>query len=138
MNSGSDDGTRQAIQAAYDSQSDALAHKDWPGALAHAAPDFVGVGVGGDRLTFLERLRRMPHLSLITSLRMRADIQKIAVRGAEAMVQVRTRSVVTVMDPQTRRPVSEVAVYTLMDQWTRTAQGWRLEHSRELAVSRFH
>lgn len=129
---------RKSLQANYNDRDGAVGRKDVDGALAHYAPEFVGVGVAGKTHDLKEE--RADFVKTFTTLNLRtSDIKTtidkltLAKTGSEAAATVSRHGVLLIVDPQTKLNNVLVLDGTYQDTWVKRAGAWRL--TREQTVS---
>ncbi len=130
--------TQKALQANYNDRDAAVSRKDVDGALAHYAPEFVGVGMAGKSHGLKEE--RADFVKTFTTLNPRtSDIKTtigklvLAKADTEAAATVSRHGVLLIVDPQTKLNNVLVLDGTYLDTWTKRAGVWRL--TREQTVS---
>lgn len=129
---------RKALQANYNDRDAAVCRKDVDGALAHYAPEFVGIGMAGKSHDLKEE--RADFVKTFTTLNPRTSdikttIGKLALAKAstEAAATVSRHGVLLIVDPQTKLNNVLVLDGTYQDTWAKRAGVWRL--TREQTVS---
>ena len=126
---------RQQIQADYDSQNAAMGRKDGPGALAHVDHAFVGSGPMSKPESYQQRVQAQTQMfAQAQTIHITTHIQKFALHGANADVQIADRAAVTIADPKTGKAVKLTFLYTVADKWVKRPTGWMLLSSRQLAM----
>lgn len=129
---------RKSLQANYNDRDGSVSRKDVDGALAHYAPEFVGVGLAGKTHDLKEE--RADFVKTFTTLNPRtSDIKTtidkltLAKASTEAAATVSRHGVLLIVDPQTKLNNVLVLDGTYQDTWTKKAGAWHL--TREQTVS---
>lgn len=129
---------RKALQANYNDRDAAVGRKDVDGALAHYAPEFVGVGAAGKTHDLKEE--RADFVKTFTTLNPRTSDIKTTIgkltldkASTEAAATVSRHGVLLIVDPQTKLNNVLVLDGTYQDIWAKHAGAWRL--TREQTVS---
>lgn len=129
--------TKAVIQAEYNSQNAAFAHRDGVGTLAYVAPDFCGISLQGQQIGRAERQAGMPQMfALMKSGTMTTQIQQFALQGRVSTVQAILYTNLTVQDPRTGKITSGVIENVVRDVWAYNGRAWLLERSQQLSVKR--
>ena len=147
---------RQAIQAAYDRESDAWARKDVSALHAMGAfPDIKMPPVHAkmppglspeERRQFAANDRQMNAqlnadvtrmilknlLENTTFLSATATVQNVALNGKAALVTAKTHGVWVISDPKTHQDNTRVMDVITQDAWRQTAGGWKKRASKTL------
>lgn len=130
---------RKALQTNYSDRDGAVSRKDVGGALAHYAPEFVGVSVAGKTHDLKEE--RADFVKTFTTLNPRtSDIKTtidkltLAKASTEAAATVSRHGVLLIVDPQTKLNTVLVLDGTYQDTWTKRAGAWRLTREQTLSL----
>jgi hypothetical protein len=122
---------RQALQALYNQQDLALAHRDVRGAMACDAPDYIAVGQDGVSHTRDEQFDALEKLCAGgQNLRQHSLIQDIVAQKDRASLVLWQQSTMTVFNPNTHTSVALRTEGVTQDLWVRTPDGWRLTYSK--------
>lgn len=131
-------GARKALQTDYNDRDAAVARKDVDGALAHYAPDFVGLSAAGKAHGLKQE--RADFVKTFTTLNPRTSVTKttitkltLAKGGGEAAAAVTRHGVLLLVDPQTKLNSVLVLDGVYQDTWAKRSGVWRL--TRERATS---
>ena len=127
---------QRTLQGDYNARDAAYVQKDIDGTLAHYAPDFVGVGMGGkthglkeERADFLKTWSAVPAKSAV----IKSVIVKLTPGRAEATVTLHRHAILLLTDSQSGLNDVLVLDGTYLDTWAKRPAGWLL--TREQAVT---
>jgi uncharacterized protein (TIGR02246 family) len=122
---------KKAIQAAYNKMNAALERKDVNGAFSVLTPDAEQITLQGQRLSAAQMRQQMTQgLAQARSIRSRTTVQKVTLKGNQALAVVRSQVSFVVTDPQSGRDAKIAADEVSDDTWIKTAQGWRAKRSK--------
>lgn len=112
------DDAQKAIQAQYDKRSAAAAKKDVEGSVAINAPEFVAIGLKGDKRTTAQIKPQLTQVfASIKSYTITTKITKCVVKGDNATVTTQDAVVVVGKGSQESEATSE-------DTWTKKGGQW--------------
>lgn len=124
---------RQQVQAIYDRQTAALLRKDVKGFLALCTPDYQDTKPDGSVYPAARIRQVLPGQLAAYSKQfvMKAAIKTFRLSGRQANVVVNRHVELMRTDAQHRRQYPWKSDTISQDVWIKTAQGWRLQRSRE-------
>lgn len=112
------DDAQKAIQAQYDKRSAAAAKKDVEGSVAINAPEFVTIGLKGDKRTTAQIKPQLTQVfASIKSYTITTKITKCVVKGDSATVTTQDTVVIVGKNTQESEATSE-------DTWTKKSGQW--------------
>ena len=116
-----DDSAQKAIQAQYDKRSAAAAKKDVEGSVAINAPEFIAIGLKGDKRTTAQIKPQLTQVfASIKSYTITTKITKCVVKGDSATVTTQDAVVVVGKGSQESEATSEDTWIKKGGQWLRT------------------
>jgi ketosteroid isomerase-like protein len=124
---------QRAIQQNYNAMAAAMRQGDVSGTLAFYASDFSQVSPEGERTSRAEFQADLQAIAdNMKSFQAKTVISKLSLDGGgkRATATVRMMINVTVRDPETGSDAKLVGTEDSVDTWIRTANGWRLQHSK--------
>jgi ketosteroid isomerase-like protein len=126
--------TRKAIQTVINKERAAASKKDVKGMFAFHTPDYEAVLKDGSKMNLTQaRSAFQGMLPALSSIAMQTAIQKISVQGNQAMVTVKDRAELGMLDAQTGKPGKMVLHSVSEETWVKTAKGWMRKRTRELS-----
>ena len=115
------DDAQKAIQAQYDKRSAAAAKKDVEGSVAINAPEFIAIGLKGDKRTTAQIKPQLTQVfASIKSYTITTKITKCVVKGDSARVTTQDAVVVVGKGSQESEATSEDTWIKKGGQWLRT------------------
>jgi hypothetical protein len=127
---------RKEIQAIYDKENAAAAHKDIHGVFAEMAPDFSEVDDTGQKISLAEIKANLADLfSHATTVKGTTTIQKFRLIGRTAIVTTKSRDEMTVADPEGEQARTITIDDLSVDTWVRSGKVWLQKHSRDVSQS---
>lgn len=125
---------KKAIQAAYNAENAAAARKDLKGIFASYAPDYVEVSQTGRTTTLTEeKTKARQALSLVKSAKANSVIQKIKLKGKQAVVSVKEHNELVVDNPRTGQPAKMVIDSVSEDTWTKSGKSRLKKRSKTIS-----
>ena len=139
-----DSSVKRVIQAKYQSMADSIRHKDAKVMMSCLAPDFTNIDERGGKTTRSQFEKQMT--DVISSIkrvdRISFDVEKIAVKGSEAIVDCRSRFLMQIVDnqgmfgPKGRQHQLEVDSLD-KETWIKSGSTWLLKSSITGAGGKF-
>jgi hypothetical protein len=112
---------QKAIQAQYDKRSAAALKKDVEGSLAINAPEFVSIGLKGDKRTMAQLKPQLTQVfASIQSYTITTKITKCTVKGDSATIKTLDNVVISGKNTQESEATSEDLWFKKNGQWLRT------------------
>ena len=115
------DDAQKAIQAQYDKRATAATKKDALGSLSINAPEFVSIGIKGDKRALEELKVQLPKtFGALKSFKVTTKITKFSLQGDKATVKIHDNITMVGKGTQESEATSEDTWIKRSGQWLRT------------------
>ncbi len=124
---------KKAIQAAIDKANAAIVKKDIKGAMASMTPDYVSIDKKGKQSSLAEEKQTLSMvLATAKNLKVRSVIQKLTLKGKDAIAVVTDHAEMNLQSPRGSQTVHLVVDSTSEETWIKSARGWLRKRSKTL------
>ena len=123
---------RKTITAAYAAENRAVENKDAKSMFASYSSDYSQTTKRGERLN-LEGIKQVVPkiLQAATKITDKTTVQKFSVKGNKAFATVVRHTNISIVNPRTHKPMTEIDDVVSVDTWVKSGTAWKLKMSQE-------
>ena len=124
---------KRSLQALYNQEDAAAAKKDIPGMLADLSPDYKVSMKNGLTMNLAQmKIQAQQLMSMARTITNRTTVQKVTVKGGQALAAVKEHTVLLMMNPQSHKPAHVVVDSQTQDVWVKSKGAWKKSKSSGL------
>lgn len=123
---------RKTIEAAYVAENRAVEKKDVKSMFVNYSSDYTQTTKKGERLTLDGIKQAVPRILLAAQKIIdKTTIQKFSMKGNKAVATVLRHTDLSIMNPQTQKPLKMIVDAVTVDTWVKSGKNWKLKLSQE-------